>query len=71
MTESTTLPWWLSGKKSTCNAGASGDSGTIPESGRSPGGGHDNPLHYSCLKNPMDKGAGGLQPIGSQRLRHD
>ena len=28
-----------------------------PRSGRSPGGGHDNPLQYSCLKNPMDRGA--------------
>ena len=30
---------------------------SIPESGRSPGEGHDNPLQYSCLENPMDKGA--------------
>ena len=30
----------------------------IPGSGRSPGGGHGNPLQYSCLKNPMDRGAG-------------
>ena len=29
----------------------------IPESGRSPGGGHGNPLQYSCLENPMDRGA--------------
>ena len=34
-----------------------GDAGLIPESGRSPGGGHGNPLQYSCLKNPMDRGA--------------
>jgi len=33
------------------------DMGLIPGSGRSPGGGHDNPLQYSCLKNPMDRGA--------------
>jgi len=33
------------------------DMGLIPGSGRSPGGGHDNPLQYSCLENPMDKGA--------------
>ena len=33
------------------------DAGPIPESGRSPGGGHGNPLQYSCLENPMDKGA--------------
>ena len=31
--------------------------GSIPGSGRSPGGGDGNPLHYSCLKNPMDRGA--------------
>ena len=39
------LPRWLSGKESACNAGAAG---VIPRSGRSPGGGHGNPLQYSC-----------------------
>ena len=34
-----------------------GDAGLIPESGRSPGGGNGNPLQYSCLENPMDRGA--------------
>ena len=34
-----------------------GDSGLIPESGRSPRGGNDNPLQYSCLENSMDRGA--------------
>ena len=34
-----------------------GDLGSIPELGRSPGGGHGNPLQYSCLENPMDRGA--------------
>ena len=33
------------------------DGASIPVLGRSPGGGHGNPLQYSCLKNPMDKGA--------------
>ena len=33
-----------------------GDAGSIPESGRSPGGGNGNPLQYSCLENPMDRG---------------
>ena len=42
------------GKGSTYNAG---DTGSIPGSGRSPGGGHGNPLQYSCLENPMDRGA--------------
>jgi len=49
------LPWWLSGKKSTCNAGDARDMGLIPKSGRSPRGGHGNPLQYSCLGNPMDR----------------
>ena len=41
-------------KEFTCNAG---DQGSIPGSGRSPGGGNGNPLRYSCLENPMDRGA--------------
>ena len=41
-------------KESTCNAG---DLGLIPESGGSPGAGNGNPLQYSCLENPMDRGA--------------
>ena len=45
---------WLSGKESACQAG---DTGLIPGSGRSPGGGNGNPLKYFCLKNPMDRGA--------------
>ena len=41
-----------------CNAGASGNLGSIPGSGRSPGEGRiGNPLQYSCLKNPMDREA--------------
>ena len=44
-------------KESTCNAGDAGDASSIPGSGRSPGGGHGNPLQYSCLENPTDKGA--------------
>ena len=39
------------------NAGDIRDVGPIPESGRAPGGGHGNPLQYSCLENPMDRGA--------------
>ena len=34
-----------------------GDVGSVPEWGRSPGEGHGNPLQYSCLENPMDRGA--------------
>ena len=37
-------------------AGGARDSGSVPGSGRSPGGGCDNPLQYSCLENPMDRG---------------
>ena len=48
------LPWWLSGEESTCKAI---DVGLIPESGRPPGEGNGTPFHYSCLANPMDKGA--------------
>ena len=33
------------------------DEGSIPGSGRSPGGGHGDPLQYSCLENPVDRGA--------------
>ena len=40
--------------KSTCHAG---EAGLIPGSGRSPGGEHSNPLQYSCLENPMGRGA--------------
>ena len=41
------------GKESACHVG---DLGLIPGLGRSPGGGHGNPLQYSCLENPMDIG---------------
>ena len=44
-------------KNLPANAGGIRDAGLIPRSGRSPGGGHVNPLQYSCLGNPMDKGA--------------
>ena len=48
------LPRWLSGKESACNAG---DMGSIPGLEISPGGGHGSPLPYSCLGNPMVRGA--------------
>ena len=53
----TRLSKLLNSKESTCNAGDTGDMGLIPGSGRSLGGGNDNPLQYSCLENPMDRGA--------------
>ena len=53
-------------KASTCNAG---DSGSIPGLGRSPGEGNDNPLQYSCLENPMDRGAWGATVHGVTKSR--
>ena len=44
-------------KNLPANAGDARDLGSTPESGRSPAGGHGNPLQYSCLENPMDRGA--------------
>ena len=44
-------------KNSPVNTGNEGDIGSIPGLGRSAGEGNDNPLQYSCLKNPMDSGA--------------
>jgi len=44
-------------KNPPANAGDLRTAGLIPESGRSPGGGHGNPLQYSCLENPIDRGA--------------
>ena len=44
-------------KNPLANAGDVRDMGSIPGLGRSPGGGHGDPLQYSCLKNPMDRGA--------------
>ena len=45
------------GKEFAYNAGDTGDAGLIPGSGRSPGEGKGSPLWYSCLENPMDRGA--------------
>ena len=48
------------------------DAGLIPAWGRSPGAGLGNPLQYSCLKNPMDRGAWrAIQSMGSKRIRHN
>ena len=51
------LPQWLSSEDSTCNAGDTGDTASIPGLGISPGGRHGNTFQYSCLENPMDRGA--------------
>ena len=62
---------WLcvpDGKESACNAG---DPSLSPGSGRSPGEGNGNPLQYSCLENPTDRGAWQLQPMVLPRVGHD
>ena len=51
------LPQWLSDKEFAYNEGDAGDAGLIIRSGKSPEGGHDNPLQDSCLENPTDRGA--------------
>ena len=56
-------------KKSACNAGDAGDTGLIPGLGRSTGGGNGNPLQYSCLENPMNRGVWRATGQGSQRVR--
>ena len=56
------------GKESACNAG---DLGSIPGSGRSPGEGNGNPLQYSCLENPLDRGACQATDHGIPRVGHD
>ena len=60
-------PLGSDGKESACNAG---DPDSIPGFGRSLGEGNDNPLQYSCLENSMDRGAWGLQSMGSQKVGH-
>ena len=62
------FPGGSDGKESTCNEG---DWGVIPGSGRSPGEGNGYPLQYSCLENSMDREAGRLQSMGSQRVGHN
>ena len=56
------------GKESAYNVG---ELGSIPGSGRSPGEGNGNPLQYSCLENPMDRGAWQATVHGVARVRHD
>ena len=60
----------LVAKNPLANAGDMRDTGLIPGSEKSPGGGHGNPLQYSCLENPMDRGAWWAIPWGC-RVRHD
>ena len=58
-------------KNLLANAGDIWDLGSIPGSGRFPGGGHDNPLQYSCLENPIAENPVGLHSMGLQRAGND
>ena len=58
-------------KNLPANAGDITDMGSIPGSGRSPGEGHGNSFQYSCLENPMDRGAWWAMSTGSHRVRYD
>ena len=58
------LPWWLSGKESACQAG---NRSSVSGLGRSPGEGNGNPLLYSCLGNPMDRGAWWIAVCGVEK----
>ena len=53
------------------HAGGTGDSGSIPGSGRSPGEGNGNPLQYSCLGDPMDRGVWWATVHGVSGVGHD
>ena len=64
----TGLPLGSAVKILPANVEDTGDSCLIPGLRRSPGGGHDNPLQYSCLENPMDGGAGRAIPWGRKEL---
>ena len=58
-------------KNPLVNAGDIRDLGSIPGSGRSPVGGHSNPLQYSCLENPMDRGAWQAMVHRVKRVRYN
>ena len=58
-------------KNTPPNAGDLKDTGLIPGLGRSPGEGNGNAIQYSFLESPMDRGAGWLWSIESQKVGHD
>ena len=58
-------------KNPPANAGDTRDTGSVPGSGQSPGGGNGNPLQYSYLENLIDRGPGRLQSMGSKRVEHN
>ena len=58
-------------KNPPASAGDPRDAGLIPGSGKSPGGGHGNPLQYSCLEIPWTEKPGGLESMGLKRVGHE
>ena len=62
------IPHSSVGKESACSPE---DLGSIPGSGRSPGEGNGNPLHYPCLENPIDRGAWQAAPHGVEKSLQD
>ena len=58
-------------KNPPVSGGDTGNIGSIPGSGRSPGEGNGNPLQYSCLGNPMDRGAWQATVHGVAKVKHD
>ena len=58
-------------KESACNAGDTGNMGSTPGLGGTLAGGNGKPLQYSCLGNPMDRGAWWTPVPGVTRVRHD
>ena len=57
-------------KDPSADAGDKRDTGSVPGSGRSPGGGNSSPLQYSCLGNPMDRGAWLMTVEAIAEVRH-
>ena len=58
-------------KNLPASAGDAGDMSLTPGSGRSPGVGNGNPLQYPCWEIPWTEDPGGLQSMGSQRVKHN
>ena len=65
------FPDGSSGKESAAKAGDTRDAGSIPGPGRSLGEGNSNPLQYSCLENPMERGICLTTVHGVARVRHN
>ena len=65
------IPGFPGGSVVKCLPANAGDAEAVPGLGRCPGGGNGDPLQYSCLEIPRTEEPGGLQPVGSQRVRHN